>query len=89
MNDSTPSPFDVTPESVPFLVVPGLVLLFTLGTKVAPEGPLVITAFFAAAIGAVVGMLVYRRVRDRGPLARIGALTVLCAVLWGLAELVV
>lgn len=89
MSNASPGPFEVTPQSVPFLVVPGLVLLFTVGSAVAPEGPLVIASFFSAVLGAVAGMLVYRQVRGYGPLARIGALTALCFVLWALASLLV
>jgi hypothetical protein len=40
-------------------------------------------------VGAVVGLVTYRAVADYGPLARIGALTLLCLVLGGASLLFV
>ncbi len=73
-------PFSLTPASVPFAVIPGLVLMFTVAP--ASDAPFALTGFFAAFLGAIVGMLVYRGVRDYGPFARIGALTVLVGALY-------
>lgn len=86
---SEDGPFQITAANVPFAVLPGLVMMFTLAPAAAPSVPFAFTGFFSAFVGAMLGLLVYRRVRDYGPLARVGALTVLLGVLWGVAELVV
>lgn len=80
-------PFQLTAANLLFAVLPGLVLMFTLAPAAAPAVPLAVTGFFSAFVGAMLGLFVYRLVRDFGPLARIGALTVLLAVLWGGAAL--
>jgi len=76
-------PFQLTAANVLFAVLPGLVLMFTLAPAAAPAAPFALTGFFSAFVGAILGLLVYRRVKDYGPLARIGALTLLLAALWG------
>jgi len=78
---SEPGPFTLTPASAPFAVVPGLVLMFTLAPAAAPAVPLAFSGLFFGFVGAIVGLVTYRAVRDYGPLARIGALTLLCFVL--------
>jgi hypothetical protein len=80
---SETGPFTLTPASVPFAVLPGLVLMFTLAPALAPSVPFALTGFFSAFVGAILGLLVYRRIKDYGPLARIGALTLLLGALWG------
>lgn len=79
-------PFQITAANVLFAVLPGLVLMFTLAPAAAPAVPFALTGFFSAFVGAILGLLVYRQVRDYGPLARIGALTLLLGVLWAGAE---
>ncbi len=74
--------FQITAANVPFAILPGLVMMFTLAPAAAPSVPFAFTGFFSAFIGAMLGMLVYRQVRAYGPLARIGALTVLLLVLY-------
>ncbi len=74
--------FQITAANVPFAILPGLVMMFTLAPAAAPSVPFAFTGFFSAFIGAMLGMLVYRQVRASGPLARIGALTVLLLVLY-------
>ena len=81
--------FQIDAANLPFAVLPGLVLMFTLAPAAAPAVPFALTGFFSAFIGAIVGLLVYRQVRVYGPLARIGALTALLFGLWGVVELVV
>ncbi len=83
------APFQITPQNAPFAILPGLVLMFTLAPAAAPAVPLAFSGLFCGLVGAVLGLLVYRSVRDYGPLARIGALTVLILVLWGAGELLV
>jgi hypothetical protein len=75
-------PFQITAANVAFAVLPGLVLMFTLAPAVVPAVPLAFSGFFCAFLGAILGLVVYRRVADYGPLARIGALTALLAVLY-------
>jgi uncharacterized membrane protein YeaQ/YmgE (transglycosylase-associated protein family) len=75
-------PFQITAANVAFAVLPGLVLMFTLAPAAVPAVPLAFSGFFCAFIGAMLGLVVYRQVKDYGPLARIGALTVLLAVLY-------
>jgi hypothetical protein len=43
--------------------------------------PLPVSALILGFVGAILGLVTYRFVADYGPLARIGALTLLCAVL--------
>jgi hypothetical protein len=74
-------PFSLTPANVPFAIVPGLVLMFTLAPAAAPAVPLPLSGLMFGFLGAVLGLVTYRAVRGYGPLARIGALTALCAVL--------
>ena len=74
--------FQITAANVPFAILPGLVMMFTLAPAAAPSVPFAFTGFFSAFVGAMLGMLVYRQVRAYGPLARIGALTVLLLVLY-------
>jgi ABC-type transporter Mla maintaining outer membrane lipid asymmetry permease subunit MlaE len=81
--------FQINAANVPFAILPGLVLMFTLAPVAAPSVPFAFTGFFSAFIGAMLGLLVYRQVRDFGPLARIGALTALLFGLWGIVEWVV
>ena len=83
MSDPTEGPFQITAANVAFAVLPGLVLMFTLAPAAAPAVPFALTGFLSAFVGAILGLLVYRQVKDYGPLARIGALTLLLAVLWG------
>ncbi len=85
--EPTDGPFQVTAQSAPFAILPGLALMFTLAPAAAPAVPLAFSGLFCGLVGAVVGLLVYRRVADYGPLARIGALTVLVLGLWGAVEL--
>lgn len=85
--DRDTGPFQVTPANVLFAVLPGLVLMFTLAPAATPAVPFALTGFLSAFVGAILGLLVYRQVKDYGPLARIGALTLLLAVLWGGATL--
>jgi hypothetical protein len=80
-------PFTLSTTSAPFAIVPGLVLMFTLAPAAVPDVPLPLSALIFGFIGAVVGLLVYQAVRAFGPLARIGALVVLCLVLWGVSAL--
>ena len=82
-------PFQITAANMMFAILPGLVLMFTLGPAAAPAVPLAYSGFFSAFIGAIIGLLVYRQVKDYGPLARIGALTSLCFGLWAVVELAV
>jgi hypothetical protein len=84
---SETGPFTLTPASVPFAVLPGLVLMFTLAPALAPAIPLAVSGLFAGFLGAVVGLVAYRAVRDYGAMARIGALTVLCLGLGALGLL--
>lgn len=88
-DDRDSGPFQITAANVMFAVLPGLVLMFTLAPAAAPAVPLALTGFFSAFVGAILGLLVYRRVKDYGPLARIGALTLLLAVLLGGVTLLV
>ena len=81
--------FQINAANVPFAVLPGLVLMFTLAPAAAPTVPFAFTGFFSAFVGAILGLLVYRQVRGYGPLARIGALTALLFGLWGVIELIV
>lgn len=83
MSDDTEGPFQITPANVAFAVLPGLVLMFTLAPAAVPAVPLAFTGLFSGLIGAMLGLLVYRQVKNYGPLARIGGLTLLLAVLWG------
>lgn len=83
MAEQEQGPFTLTPENVPFAVVPGLVLMFTIAPAAAPRVPLAISGLLFGFVGAVIGLLTYRAVREYGPLARIGALVVLCLVLGG------
>lgn len=89
MNDGDGGPFQITAANVAFAVLPGLVLMFTLAPAAAPAVPLALTGLFSGLIGAMLGLLVYRQVAAYGPLARIGALTLLLAVLWGGVTLLV
>lgn len=82
-------PFQITAANVMFAVLPGLVLMFTLAPAAAPAVPFAFTGFFSAFVGAILGLLVYRQVKGYGPLARIGALTLLLAALWGGVTLLV
>ena len=74
--------FQINAANLPFAILPGLVMMFTLAPAAAPSVPFAFTGFFSAFVGAIVGLLVYRQVRDYGPLARIGALTVLLVALY-------
>jgi hypothetical protein len=78
-------PFTLTPASAPFAILPGLVLMFTLAPTAAM--PLALSGLLFGFLGAVIGLVTYRAVADYGPLARIGALTLLCVVL-GVVSLV-
>ncbi len=89
MREPDEGSFQVNAANVPFAVLPGLVLMFTLAPAAAPAVPFAVTGLFSGLIGAMLGLLVYRQVRDYGPLVRIGALTLLLAVLWGAVELIV
>lgn len=80
--DPTEGPFQITAASAPFAILPGLVLMFTLAPAAVPAVPLAFSGLFCGLIGAMLGLLVYRRVDHYGPLARIGALTVLLVVLY-------
>lgn len=84
-----PGPFTLTASSAPFAVVPGLVLMFMLAPAAAPDIPLPLSALIFGFIGAVLGLLVHRAVRNYGPLARIGALVVLCGALWAVSTLLI
>lgn len=87
--EPTDGPFQITAANVMFAVLPGLVLMFTLGPAAAPAVPLAYSGFFSACIGAILGLVVYREVKGYGALARIGALTALCFGLWaGVALLI-
>ena len=81
--------FQIDATNLPFAILPGLVLMFTLAPAAAPAVPFALTGFFSAFVGAMLGLLVYRQVRGYGPLARIGALTALLFSLWGVVELIV
>jgi hypothetical protein len=74
-------PFTLTAANAPFAILPGLVLMFTLGPAATPQMPLPVSALILGFVGAILGLVTYRFVADYGPLARIGALTLLCAVL--------
>ena len=89
MSDDHGGPFQLTAANVLFAVLPGLALMFTLAPAAAPAVPLALTGLFSGLIGAMLGLLVYRQVKDYGTLARIGALTLLLAVLWGGVTLLV
>ncbi len=81
-DEPTDGPFQITAANVLFAVLPGLVLMFTLAPAAAPAVPLAFSGLFCGLIGAMLGLLVYRRVHAHGPLARIGALTALLAALY-------
>ncbi len=81
-DEPTGGPFQITAANVLFAVLPGLVMMFTLAPAAAPAVPLAVTGLFCGLVGAMLGLLVYRQVRAYGPLARIGALTVLLVVLY-------
>lgn len=78
MADSPEAPFQLTAANAPFAILPGLVLMFTLAPAAAPAVPLPISALLFGFAGAIVGLAVYRAVAGYGPMARIGALAVLC-----------
>lgn len=88
-DDREHGPFQITAANLLFVVAPGLVLMFTLAPAAAPAVPLAYSGFFCAFVGSVLGLLVYRQVKSYGPLARVGALTVLCLGLWALVALAV
>lgn len=79
---SDEGPFQIHAANLPFAILPGLVMMFTLAPAAAPAVPFAFTGFFSAFVGAMIGLLVYRQVRGYGPLARIGALTALLLVLY-------
>jgi len=78
-----PGPFSLTPANAPFAILPGLTLMFTLAPAAAPTFPLALSGLLFGFVGAVVGLLTYRAVREYGAVARIGALAALCLVLGG------
>lgn len=78
-------PFTLTPANAPFAILPGLVLMFTLAPAATPAVPLAASGLLFGFVGAVLGLGAYQVVRNYGPLARIGALTVLCLGLGGVA----
>ncbi|MEM1043924.1 MAG: hypothetical protein AAGI91_15015 [Bacteroidota bacterium] len=83
MSDDRPqAPFQITPQSAPFALLPGFVLMFTLAPAAAPAVPLAFSGLFCGLIGAMLGLVVYRQVQGYGPFARIGALTVLVGLLY-------
>lgn len=82
-------PFTLTAANAAFAILPGLVLMFTLAPAATPAFPLALSGLVFGFVGAVAGLLTYRAVADYGPLARIGALTLLCLVLGGASMLFV
>ena len=88
-DEPTDGPFQITAQSAPFAILPGLTMMFTLAPAAAPRVPLFMSGFILAFVGAIIGLLVYRQVKDYGALVRIGALTALIVVLWVATEWIV
>lgn len=83
MTDREDGPFTLTAANLPFAVLPGLTLMFTLAPAAAPAVPLAFSGLLFGFFGAILGLLTYRAVHRYGLMARIGALTGLCLVLGG------
>jgi hypothetical protein len=82
MSDSGPG-IQITAQNLPFIVLPGLVLTFTVAPLAAPAIPLALSSFFFAFVGAGLGAFVYSRVKDRPALTRWAVLGVLLALCYG------
>ena len=82
MPDTEPG-IQLTAQNLPFVVLPGLLLTFTMAPLAAPAVPLAVSSFFFALVGAGLGAFVYSRVKDRPALTRWAVLGVLLALCYG------
>ena len=73
----------VTAQNLPFVVLPGLLLTFTMAPLAAPAVPLAASSFLFALVGAGLGAFVYSRVKHQPPLTRWAVLGVLLALCYG------